>query len=183
MLCSQWVAGLGVREGNALAVTPGLFPSSAQGIATFNTDVKRSYSNPGVVPGETGSERAQVRHYSRSVASVPARCPLCPCPVSQHVPGCGVVLSPHPNKLVQVMRPEDGGVPGQVLEIVHDHSHEQVQHLRGGKRGEEKGEGKRMENGEGNGEGKGERRRGKAEKEKGREEKEGREKGEEKGEC
>ena len=40
----------------------------------------------------------------------------------------GIVLRPDPDELVQVVSPEDGAVPGQVVEVVHDNSHEQVQH-------------------------------------------------------
>ena len=66
----------------------------------------------------------------------------------QHGPrGCGgqaaysprssVIFCPDTDKLVQVVRPQDGRVPSQVLKVVHDDSHEQVEHL-GGKRGEKK---------------------------------------------
>lgn len=46
-----------------------------------------------------------------------------------HSPGSRVVLSPYPYVLVQMMRPQDGGVSGQVLKIVHDDSHKKIQHL------------------------------------------------------
>ena len=46
-----------------------------------------------------------------------------------NVPGSGVVLGPNPDKLVQVMRSQDGRVSGQVLKVVHDDRHKQVQHL------------------------------------------------------
>ena len=42
--------------------------------------------------------------------------------------GARVVLRPDPHELVQVVSPEDGGVPGQVVEVVHDDGHEQVEH-------------------------------------------------------
>ena len=42
--------------------------------------------------------------------------------------GAGVVLGPDPHELVQVVSPEDGGVPGQVVEVVHDDGHKQVEH-------------------------------------------------------
>lgn len=47
-----------------------------------------------------------------------------------HSPGSRVVLSPYPYVLVQMMRPQDRGVSGQVLKIVHDDSHEKIQHLK-----------------------------------------------------
>lgn len=48
----------------------------------------------------------------------------------QHSLGLGVVLSPDPLELVQVMGPEDGPVPCQVVKVVHDDSHEEVNDLR-----------------------------------------------------
>lgn len=42
------------------------------------------------------------------------------------VPGCGVVVRPDTDELVQVMWSEDGGVTCQVLEIIHDDGHEQI---------------------------------------------------------
>lgn len=53
-----------------------------------------------------------------------------------HSPGGRVVLGPYPYILVQVMRPQDRGVSGQVLKVVHDDGHEQIQHLDQG-RGEQ----------------------------------------------
>ena len=44
-------------------------------------------------------------------------------------PSCRVILGPDPDVLVQVMGTQDGRVPGQVLKVVHDDSHKQVQHL------------------------------------------------------
>lgn len=46
-----------------------------------------------------------------------------------HSPGGRVVLGPYPYILIQVMRPQDGRVSSQVLKIVHDDSHKQIQHL------------------------------------------------------
>lgn len=51
-----------------------------------------------------------------------------------HSPRGRVVLGPDADELVQVVRPQDGRVPCEVLEVVHDHSHEQVQHLQSGRR-------------------------------------------------
>lgn len=48
----------------------------------------------------------------------------------QHSLGLGVVLSPDPFELIQVMGPEDGPVPCQVVKVVHDDSHEEVNDLR-----------------------------------------------------
>ncbi len=40
----------------------------------------------------------------------------------------GVKLGPGGDELAQVMRSEDGGVPCQVIEVVHDDGHEQIEH-------------------------------------------------------
>ena len=45
--------------------------------------------------------------------------------------GVGVVLGPESDELPQVVEPEDGPVPGQVVEVVHDDGHEEVQHEEG----------------------------------------------------
>ena len=42
--------------------------------------------------------------------------------------GTGVVFRPDPDELVQVVCPEDGGVSRQVVKVVHNHSHEQIEH-------------------------------------------------------
>ena len=39
-----------------------------------------------------------------------------------------VVLGPDGDELSQVVRPQDGRVPGQVVEVVHDDSDEEVEH-------------------------------------------------------
>ena len=39
-----------------------------------------------------------------------------------------VVLGPDGDELSQVVRPENGRVPGQVVEVVHDDGHEEVEH-------------------------------------------------------
>lgn len=44
-------------------------------------------------------------------------------------PGCWVVLCPYPDILIQMMWTQDGGVPGQVLKVIHDDSNEEIQHL------------------------------------------------------
>jgi len=46
------------------------------------------------------------------------------------IPRRRIVLAPDSNVLVEVMRSEDGRVTCQVVKVVHDDSHEQVQHLR-----------------------------------------------------
>lgn len=51
-----------------------------------------------------------------------------------HSPGSRVVLGPNPYVLVQVMRPQNRRVSGQILKVVHDDGHEQVQHLRRSRR-------------------------------------------------
>lgn len=48
-----------------------------------------------------------------------------------YAPCCSVILCPDSDKLVQMVRPQDGRVPSQVLKVVHDDGHEQVEHLEG----------------------------------------------------
>lgn len=38
-----------------------------------------------------------------------------------------------------MVRPQDGGIAGQVFKVVHDDGHEQVEHLGEGEKGREKG--------------------------------------------
>ncbi len=45
--------------------------------------------------------------------------------------GVGVVLGPEGDELPQVVEPEDGPVPGQVVEVVHDDGNKEVQHEEG----------------------------------------------------
>jgi hypothetical protein len=40
----------------------------------------------------------------------------------------GVELGPGRDELAQVVGPEDGGVTGQVVKVVHDDRHKEVQH-------------------------------------------------------
>ena len=40
----------------------------------------------------------------------------------------GIKICPGRDELPEVVRAEDGGVPGQVVEVVHDDGHEQVEH-------------------------------------------------------
>ena len=42
--------------------------------------------------------------------------------------GARVVLSPDADELVEVVGAEDGGVAGEVVEVVHDDRHEEVEH-------------------------------------------------------
>ncbi len=42
-----------------------------------------------------------------------------------------VILGPDPEELVQVMGSQDGRVSGEIVEVVHDDSDEQVQHEEG----------------------------------------------------
>lgn len=48
---------------------------------------------------------------------------------SAHSPGRRVVLGPDPDELVQVVGTQDGRVPCEVLEVVHDDGHKEVEHL------------------------------------------------------
>ena len=48
---------------------------------------------------------------------------------SRHVRGFRVVLGPDTNVLVEMVRSEDRRIASQVVEIVHDYRHEQIQHL------------------------------------------------------
>ena len=41
--------------------------------------------------------------------------------------GVWVVLGPQPHELVEVVGAEDGPVAGEVVEVVHDDGHEQVE--------------------------------------------------------
>jgi len=43
--------------------------------------------------------------------------------------GVWVIFRPYPNEFVQVMGTQNRRVPGQVIKVVHDDCHEQVQHL------------------------------------------------------
>lgn len=52
--------------------------------------------------------------------------PLTPC----HSLGLGVVLSPDPFELVQVMGPKDGPVTCEVVKVVHDDGHKEVNDLK-----------------------------------------------------
>lgn len=55
--------------------------------------------------------------------------PVCVCMRESDSPGCRVVLGPYSYVLVQVMWPQNRRVSGQVLKIVHDDSHKEIQHL------------------------------------------------------
>lgn len=46
-----------------------------------------------------------------------------------HLPRCRVVLRPHSDEFIQVMRAQNGGISGEVLKVVHDDSNKEVQHL------------------------------------------------------
>lgn len=46
-----------------------------------------------------------------------------------NIPSSRVILGPNTNEFIKVMRPEDGGVSGKVLKVIHYHSYKQVQHL------------------------------------------------------
>lgn len=54
-----------------------------------------------------------------------------PAEACRDVLGLGVVLRPYPFELIQVMRPQDGPVARQVVKVVHDDSHKQVDDLKG----------------------------------------------------
>lgn len=56
-----------------------------------------------------------------------------------YIPRCSVILCPDPDKLIQMVRAQDGGIPCQVLKVVHDDCHEQVEHLNERGKGREKG--------------------------------------------
>ena len=44
--------------------------------------------------------------------------------------GPWIVLCPGTSILIQVVRPQDGGVSGQIVKVVHDDGYKQVQHLK-----------------------------------------------------
>lgn len=43
--------------------------------------------------------------------------------------GIGIVFGPQPNKLVQVMRPENRPISRQVVKVVHDNGDEEIDDL------------------------------------------------------
>lgn len=51
-----------------------------------------------------------------------------------YAPCCSVILCPDTDKFIQVVRPQDGRISSQVLKVVHDNSHKQVEHLEGRRR-------------------------------------------------
>ena len=56
---------------------------------------------------------------------------LCNCETSsstRYSHSAGVKLCPGGDELSQVVGAEDGGVPGEVVEVVHDDGHEEVEH-------------------------------------------------------
>ena len=54
----------------------------------------------------------------------------------QHLLSTGVVLGPDSDELVQVVGAQDGAVSGEVVKVVHDDGHEQVEHQEGAKENE-----------------------------------------------
>lgn len=40
----------------------------------------------------------------------------------------GIILGPDPDELIEVVGAEDGGVPREVIKVVHDDRHEQIEH-------------------------------------------------------
>ena len=49
-----------------------------------------------------------------------------------HLLGFGIVLRPEPDKLIQVVGPQDGPIPRQVVKVIHDDGDKQVDNLRCG---------------------------------------------------
>ena len=45
--------------------------------------------------------------------------------------GVWVILRPEVNKLPEMVGPEDGPVPREVVEVVHDDGHEEIEHEEG----------------------------------------------------
>ena len=45
-----------------------------------------------------------------------------------HLLGARVILGPDPDELVKVVGAKDGGVPRKVVKIIHDDSHEEIEH-------------------------------------------------------
>ena len=39
-----------------------------------------------------------------------------------------IIFCPDSDEFVQMMSPKDGAVPGEIVKVVHDDSHEQVEH-------------------------------------------------------
>ena len=50
---------------------------------------------------------------------------------AENLLGAWVVLRPNSDKLVQVMSSQNGGIACQVIEVVHDDSHEKIEHEEG----------------------------------------------------
>ena len=51
------------------------------------------------------------------------------CKPDTHLRGFWIILGPDTNVLVEVVRTEDRRISSQVIEVVHDDCHEQIQHL------------------------------------------------------
>ena len=45
-----------------------------------------------------------------------------------HLLGARVILGPDSDELVKVVGAKDGGVPRKVVKIIHDDSHEEIEH-------------------------------------------------------
>jgi hypothetical protein len=43
--------------------------------------------------------------------------------------GVGIIFTPESDELVKMVRPENGPISGQIVEVVHDDSNEQVDDL------------------------------------------------------
>lgn len=57
----------------------------------------------------------------------------------EFLPSCGVILGPDTHVLIQVVGTQDGGVSGEVLEVVHDDGDKEIQHLWGSRGPRESG--------------------------------------------
>lgn len=58
---------------------------------------------------------------------------------AEFLPSCGVILGPDTHVLIQVVGTQDGGVSGEVLEVVHDDGDKEIQHLWGSRGPRESG--------------------------------------------
>lgn len=47
-----------------------------------------------------------------------------------------IILRPHANVLVQMVRSQNGGISREIVEVVHDNSHKQVEHEEGAEENE-----------------------------------------------
>lgn len=122
---------------------PGQEPAAA--LAMTTGDSSTSLTVPDITENYTFSRRTQRPWFKTSSERLAGR------EGAGYIPRCSVILCPDPDKLIQMVRAQDGGVSCQVLKVVHDDCHKQVEHLnqRGKRQGERKVRGEGAEKGRG----------------------------------